>query len=464
MFNRAVRYLFNSKDLISKYFGFLINIVPKKYILGKEFQSVYEYLHKSQYLDIDAINKNQIAKLKQLLVYSFENVNYYTNLFCKIGFNPYHFSKFSELERIPFLTKEIIRKNINSLLSNNINKEKLVKTYTGGSSGQPLLFYQDLSCKRKEKAFIYNIWERIGYKIGDRIVEIRGRVAKANELFRYDGIENKLIISSFKLNESNIDKIYALIKKFKPKFLHSYPSNCYLLAKLMEKRKYYYNFKGIFCGSEKLYDFQRELIEKFFNCRIISWYGHSEYCILAGECECSNYYHIFPEYGYVEFRKVNKRINNNDIYEIIATGFNNYAMPFIRYRTGDYAILTNKQCNCGRNYRLIKEIIGRDQDYVICKDKTAVSVTALIFGQHFKMFSKVKRFQLLQEEEGILKFVIDPIDKEYCNEIRYELYSKIGEMTRNNLEILIYFNKNFIVTNSGKIPFLIQRLSLENYF
>lgn len=85
---------------------------------------------------------------------------------------------------------------------------------------------------------------------------------------------------------------------------------------------------------------------------MFGWYGHSEYQILAGECEYSNKLHVYPQYGYTELIPTGKKhINGKDIFEIVATGFNNYYMPILRYRTQDYATLAdNQKCKCGRNY------------------------------------------------------------------------------------------------------------------
>ena len=262
-------------------------------------------------------------------------------------------------------------------------------------------------------------------------------------------------MSSFRLNSDVIKKIYEKIIKFKPEFLYAYPSNCYSLGKLMEKNKLNYRFKGIFCSSEKLFDFQREFIEDFFNCRIISWYGHSEYCVLAGECEKSNYYHVFPEYGYTEFIKAG---NNKNMFEIVATGFNNYVMPFIRYKTGDFAVLTDEKCRCGRNYKLIKEIIGREQDYIITKNKQKISLTALIFGQHYEAFSMIERLQLIQEGIGTVTFIIKSVDDKYNDKIKHELSKKIFDMIGKELNVYVNFDSSFRTSRTGKIPFFIQEL------
>lgn len=109
--------------------------------------------------------------------------------------------------------------------------------------------------------------------------------------------------------------------------------------------------------------------------------------MIAGECENSSYYHVEPSYGYCEV------IDDNGIPskkgQIVATGFLNYAMPLIRYKTGDVGSLDDCDCACNRHYQIIKKIEGRwHQDGLINSDNAFVSLTAL--NIHSEQFNKVK--------------------------------------------------------------------------
>ncbi|MBK6901205.1 MAG: hypothetical protein IPH09_18735 [bacterium] len=50
--------------------------------------------------------------------------------------------------------------------------------------------------------------------------------------------------------------------------------------------------------------------------------------------------------------------------ELVITELNDYAMPLIRYRTGDYAMIAVKPCSCGRCTRRIREHIDSDAEIV----------------------------------------------------------------------------------------------------
>ena len=95
--------------------------------------------------------------------------------------------------------------------------------------------------------------------------------------------------------------------------------------------------KGILCGSERLTEPQRAVLESVFGCRAYSWYGHSERVVLAAEGRRSKHYYFVPQYGYAEFGPPNA----DGLREVIGTSFHNFAMPLIRYRTGDYVRLVD---------------------------------------------------------------------------------------------------------------------------
>ena len=196
-----------------------------------------------------------------------------------------------------------------------------------------------------------------------------------------------------------MDLYLDLIKKFDPDFIQAYPSSISVVSDYIIENKLNFrwkNLKAIICASENIYDFQRFKIEQAFGVRVYSFYGHSEKACIGGECEKSNYYHLQREYGYTELNATKE----DEVSEIVATGFNNYAMPFIRYKTCDMAINTNEACSCGRNYKLIKRVEGRKQDYFIdkngCKKNFIWSDYSL-----WKVKDKIFAYQYIQNEPEI---------------------------------------------------------------
>lgn len=447
--------------------GCVGRFVPLNCLYGREFIKTSRFLETSQYWSSKGHTEYQFRNLKILLQHAYNNVPYYKELFNSIGFQPGDFSDLSDIKGIPYLTKETIIHNLEKLIATNISSKDLQKVTTGGSTGKPMVFFMEKArTRQREKAFMYQQWKRMGFRLRDRVAVLRGSLPSKNRWYDFDPLMNSLVLSSFQLSDKSVRMYANKINEFQPKFLHVYPSTAMLLATLMLNNdlKLNYKLQAIFCGSEKLYPSQRESLQTVFDCKIYSWYGQSEYVALAGECEYSQYYHIFPEYGYVELVEGNGKpydIGQN-VYEIVATGFNNYALPFIRYRTGDYAIPADyERCACGRNYPLIKEVIGRKQDYILTSDKRFISLTGLIFGQHFNAFAKIKKMQLIQNKVGEVEIRIVPYDT-YQRQDEKEINDRVMECVGNTgLKLTFSYVSEIPATSTGKHLFLKQNLGLE---
>ena len=211
---------------------------------------------------------------------------------------------------------------------------------------------------------------------------------------------------------------------------------------------------------ENFYTEQRELVEDVFNCRTFTWYGHSERTVLAGECEESSKYHLFPQYGVFELVDSTGRIieNKGTKGEIVGTGLNNFIMPLIRYKTDDMTSLGDK-CNCNKKYKIIESVTGRwTQEFIVSKEGNFIPITAI--NMHSNVFDNVEQFQFLQEIEGELIFRIVKKGSYTYNDtkrIKQELIKKLGKDTKLEFEFLDEIPR----TSRGKYRFLIQKIPLN---
>lgn len=440
--------------------------IPPSIRYGKVFRDTYAFLQQSQWWSRQRLEEYQMQQLSSLLRHAYENVPYYRRVFDERGLKPQDIQDIADLKKLPYLTKEIIQKNLPDLVATNYPKSKLQYVTTGGSTGIPLGFYRERGvADAKERAFMLTQWNRVGFRMGDRCVILRGDVVQAaskDKFWEYDRINKNLIASSYHMTDENLPKYIQKIRAFKPDFIRAYPSAITILARFMKENKIdpFPGIKALFCGSENLYPWQRELLESVFRCRVYSWYGHVEQAALAGECEYSTCYHIFPEYGIVELiGDEGKPVGGEGgLGEIVATGLNNFACPLIRYRTMDLAVPSNIKCECGRNYALLERVEGRLQEFIITETGRLISMTAI--NMHSDIFDNVKQFQFYQEKKGEVTFNIvkrdtyTDSDTEYITE---ELYKKLGD----DMHLTICFVDHIPRTQSGKYRFLIQKLPVE---
>ena len=259
-----------------------------------------------------------------------------------------------------------------------------------------------------------------------------------------------------------LPKYIAKIREFGPDFIQAYPSVATILARFMKENNIqpFSTVKALPCGSENLYSWQREILKDVFQCKVHSWYGHSEQGALAGECEKSPYYHIFPEYGIVEL--INKdgdpATNEDELGEIVATGFNNSICPFIRYRTMDLAVLSNAKCKCGRNYPLLKRIEGRLQEFFVDKSGSLITFIAHDYPL-WNVKDKIDAYQYVQNEPGKVLLKIGAKNKFSISDVDGVKRAFLDFYPRFNIQIR--FVHHIPRTKSGKFRFLVQKLPIE---
>ena len=124
---------------------------------------------------------------------------------------------------------------------------------------------------------------------------------------------------------------------------------------------------------------------------------------------------------------------------------------------GDMGELRSKKCDCGREYPLFERVEGRSQDIIITRDNSRITLTALIFGQHFNAFSHIKELQLVQEKKGELTFKIVKSDK-FSNNDEKEILEKIKGISHDQIDIDFLYVESIQKTERGKHKFLIQNV------
>jgi len=205
------------------------------------------------------------------------------------------------------------------------------------------------------------------------------------------------------------------------------------------------------------------MVENVFECRCFSCYGQTEKLVLASECEQSNNYHIWPTYGYFELLDKNGKpvTKPGQRGEIVGTGFINTVMPFVRYRTGDWATYVSDHCrSCGREHTIIRDIQGhRTQEVLIAADGSEISWTAL--NMHDDTFSRVRQFQFMQEKPGQAILRVVPAEGFSEKEIG-RIHKNLGQKLENQLTFTIKLVDSIALSTRGKVIYVDQRISSDH--
>jgi len=444
-----------------------LGVLPPEWLLGSRFRANCRFVRETQSWPAEQARQYQLNKLREILKLAYEKTEFYSNLFNKAGFSHDDFRNLQNLNKLPVIDKQAVIENLEYMCTRPVTSRDVDFGSTGGTSGTPLHFYMDAGRSATEYAYLVTSWERVGYKLGMPMAVLRGRVVNTNRnglRHEYDPILRHHYYSNFHMSDDNMARYLGHIATIGPCFLHVYPSSVaalagYILRKGMQAPK---NIRGIIAESEIVYPKQRRMVENVFGCRCFSCYGHSEKLVLAAECEQSENYHIWPTYGYFELldEKGNPVTEPGQRGEIVGTGFINTVMPFIRYRTGDWATYVSDHCRaCGREHIIIRDIQGhRTQEMLIAADGSEISWTAL--NMHDDTFSRVRQFQFMQERPGQAVLRVVPAEGFSEKEIG-RIHKNLGQKLEEQLTFTVELVDSIALSARGKAIYVDQRISQD---
>jgi phenylacetate-CoA ligase len=271
---------------------------------------------------------------------------------------------------------------------------------TGGTSGQPLRFTADTFARRqKERAYLFDIWSQIGYAPYDLRVRYAGDIRGG--MLRYNRLENVWTVSPAATVEGELDGLRRWIRTLPPFFVHVYPSSLRTFIDLLGQDLFRsLPVRGVIAASEMFPASEQARFEQEFGLKIVHWYGHSEYAVLAYCCRECRGFHFYPTYGHVEL--LSSQIEG--CRRIVASSFNRMGTQFVRYDTGDLAV--DPAGNCANdNFPRASAVVGRSQETFVDSSGRRRSLYGYAFGDldHGTFYDQIRDIQFVQDKAGFLR-------------------------------------------------------------
>ena len=430
---------------------------------GHTSVSVRRRMEQTQWWPASKLFELQVSRLRDLLQAAGTRVPYYREVFARVGFEPRAVRTAGDLTALPFLTKPVIRANLDRLKAEGARG--LARFNTGGSSGEPLIF-----CIGKERishdvAAKWRATRWWGVDIGDPEVVVWGSPIELGAQDRLRSLRDRLLrthlLSAFAMSDENVDEFLREIGKVRPKMLFGYPSALAHIAHRAEATGRRMNNLGIrvaFVTSECLYSEQRSQIEKVFGCRVANGYGGRDAGFIAHECPEGGM-HITAEDIVIEIvDEAGNVLAPGQAGEIVITHLATRDFPFIRYRTGDVAVLGHSNCRCGRGLPLIEAIQGRTTDFVVARDGTVMHGLVLVYV--LRDMQGLRAFKIVQESLDLIRVLIVPdgnLPPASINHIREEFRRRLG----STVEILVDQVPEIPRETSGKYRYVVSRVDRD---
>ncbi|WFS61587.1 hypothetical protein LF599_13025 [Pseudodesulfovibrio thermohalotolerans] len=386
----------------------------------------YEYFDAAselQWKGTGELRALQWESLKELFGHAYRTTRYYREIMEGVGLTPADIRGFDDYARLPILTKDIVRTRGDDLISYAFDKASLRRNSSGGSTGEPVSFYQNAELWDKMNGTMMLAQTFMGWKPGDMAVRIWGNPQefrrKPSGLSKLKSrISGTINLNAYEYNRATLGEWAGIIGGFSRVFIYGYPSVLTDLANyLIEENISLPGVKGVMTSAEKMHDWQRELFAKAFSCRIFDQYGSREIPGIASECEHGNM-HLLTHAAYTEFLPDPE----TGTFRIIATSLANAGMPFLRYDIGDYGAPMEGVCPCGRGFPLMKMDIGRVYDRFITPEGNAIHGT--YFVRLLAVVKGVSAFQYRQTERSRIDLHI----------VRGQGFSEESAATVNGLE------------------------------
>lgn len=417
---------------------------------GSAFRRVLSEIDQTQWLSGEALREWQERRLAAVLREAADHVPYYGD---RLPRGQGDAALLRAWQQLPVLTRQDVIGAGQDLVTERWGLR--FKGSTSGTTGSPLTVVQDMTAIIRENAFIWRQLSWAGFRRGERRAWIRGDLVVPFD--NQDGIywrlnkpENMLMFSSYHLRRDTAQAYVSKLAEFDPVLIQAYPSSIGYLAQWLDGEGRDYpaeGLKGIVTSSESLSAEQREVIERRFGARVFDWYGSLERVAAIGTCEHGTY-HVMEDYGLLE-----TVADNEGSFRIVGTAFNNTVMPLLRYDVGDCLVLPEdgRSCPCGRSFRIVEKIAGRQDDYVITADGRWIGRLDHIY----KGVRGIAEGQIVQEANGAVRLRIVPtavFDAQQEQRLLRNARDRLGSALDVSLERVEHIER----TASGKIRAVVR--------
>jgi len=356
-------------------------------------------------LSRDTLETEQWRNLKNMLEHAYENVPYYRRAYRQAGISPDDIHAPMDMVKLPTLTRQDIRVHGGELLADGVVQNTLVESGTGGTISSPITIYLSPECMdlRLAATIAFNKW--FGYELGDKAVLFWGAAQDFPKLDGIHAVKSKVrnfLTSRIRwmptsyLDDPIMAEYYEQLQTYKPAVIQAYPTPLYLFAKFMAEHNLSYRPKTITVAAEPMYDYQREMIESVFQCKVFDWYGSRELGHMASECRLHNGLHINAHHLFVEVISGGKQVYDSEG-TLVVTDLRNEAMPLIRYEIGDVGVISKRLCSCGSALPILEHVSGRLVDTFLTRSGGCVPGVALT-NRIIKDCRGIEQMQIVQRD------------------------------------------------------------------
>lgn len=315
----------------------------------------------------------QDERLKKTVKHVYENVEFYRNKMQEAGLTPDDIQSTEDLHKLPFITKDDLRKCYPyGLLATDLKDCVRIHSTSGTTGKRVVAFYTQNDI---------DLWEDCCARA---IVAAGGtnedvcQVSYGYGLFTggagLDGGSHKVGCLTIPTSSGNTERQIMFLRDLNATILCCTPSYAAYLAETMKEMGLTPDQiplkAGIF-GAEAWTDEMRRNIEETLGIKAYDIYGLTEISGpgVAYECSAQSGMHINEDHFIAEIINpiTGEVLPDGEKGELVFTSITKEAFPLLRYRTRDICVLNREKCPCGRTHVKMSKPMGRSDDMLIVK-------------------------------------------------------------------------------------------------
>lgn len=419
------------------------------------FRRLREF-ERTQWLPDARFEEYRLRRLRELLEFAHAHVPYYRALMDEHGFAPAAVQSVRDLQRLPVLTRDIIRTRFEDLRA-RVRRPRVQRRSTGGSSGNPVTVLVDMHRMGAQEAARLRAHRWFGLEPGVRETIVWGSPLEITRQDRTRSLRDRLLnsqlLSAFDLGDQALAEHADAILRFRPAKMYGYASALYLLARYFERAHLPPppGLRAVFTTAEPLFDFQRAAIRRAFGCAVATEYGSRDAGLTATECPAGGL-HIAAESIYAEILDADE----SGLGEVTLTNLDSLAFPIIRYRTGDLGSLNAGRCECGRSLPRFRAIEGRQTDFLVTPSGRVLHALSVIYI--LRELSAVREFRVVQE--GVDRVVVQLVaDRPLVQIERRQLVADFSALLGSGVTTTVDEVRSIPRTPSGKFRYVESRVA-----
>jgi phenylacetate-CoA ligase len=418
----------------------------------------------------------QNRRLRKVVQYAYANVPFYHRLFKTVGVTPSEIRSVKDLNRLPVVRKNDLKKEpYFNLISTEFSDTHLKILKTGGSTGEPFAFY--ISDKEDEWRMADYLRANIscGQRPWDRWVAVLDVDRTSEHAYALVLVQRaiRFFVKNIIPVTWNREEQLTAIEKLKPEILDGFSSALWLLAREMElKNRKLIHPRMIFGSGELISMSSRKYLETVFEAPYYDQFGCAEIARSAWQCPEKNWYHIDMDSVAMQFvGNDGEEVGSGERGEIVYTSLFNYAMPLIRYGTRDIGTPLDGYCPCGRSLPLINVVEGRENSFLVFPNGHIVSPMSFIETlKAFLLVKEIEQYRIVQDKVDKITILVKKANEE-INESRVRnwlLANIFHDLPRaENVDLsAITFEVKFVdklpLTQRGKMNVVTSNVSAFN--